>query len=198
MLEANPSATNRLIDADNGNYFMHVTAREEIDDYARLVAEGRQAEAEAVLANMASVTDQRLLRRQYFGGAGYYDIHHLAERWFSRLLGIPKARWNSCPGVPLVKRPGMQGFDAAQYQQKMGHAPIYHGGTLAQGSLKEALGVVYRKFKNGPLDEAAKRDMIAGVKEVYTSPPYDVLNLWPATRDWLLKEGGPPHLFAGP
>ncbi len=40
----------------------------------------------------------------------------------------------------------MQGFDAAQYQQVMGHAPIYHGGTLAQGSLKEKLGVIYREF----------------------------------------------------
>lgn len=112
---------------------MHVTMREEYDDYARLSTElravGKHAEADAILANLPSVAEQRLLRRQYLGGAGFYDIHHVAERWFSRLLGIPKVRWNSCPGVPLAKRPGLQGFDAAQYQQVMGHAPIYHGGT---------------------------------------------------------------------
>jgi hypothetical protein len=147
---------------------------------------------------MASVTEQRLLRKKCFGGAGFYDIHHLAERWFSRLLGIPKSKWNSCPGIPLPKRPGMQGFDPVQYQQMMGHAPIYHGGTLAQGSMKEALGVVYRQFKDGPFDDLAKQAMITAVKRVYTSPTYAALNLWPATRDWLLKEGVPPHLFVNP
>jgi hypothetical protein len=99
----------------------------------------------------------------------------------------------------------MQGFDAAQYQQKMGHAPIYHGGTLAQGSLKEALGVVYREYNEiakargaAGLDDLAKQDMITAVQRIYNAPPYDALNLWPATRDWLLREGVPPHLFVNP
>lgn len=95
----------------------------------------------------------------------------------------------------------MQGFDAAQYQQKMGHAPIYHGGTLAQGSLKESLGVIYREFndlaelsKTG-LNPLQKRQMINKVRLLYEAPPYSALNLWPATRGWLLNEGIPPQLL---
>jgi hypothetical protein len=97
----------------------------------------------------------------------------------------------------------MQGFDAAQYQQKMGHAPIYHGGTLAQGSLKEKLGVIYRKYEGlakvrgrAGLTDRQKWEMIRDFRDVYESSPYDVLNLWPATRDWLRNEKVPAHLFS--
>lgn len=64
-----------------------------------------------------------------------------------------------------------------------------------QGSLKEALGQVYQRFKGRVMDGPAKKEMIRSVMDVYTTPPYDALNLWPATRDWLFKEGIPSNLF---
>ena len=47
----------------------------------------------------------------------------------------------------------MQGFDPVQYRQTMGHDPIYHQGTLAQGSVVQNLRQIRNQFPNKVLND---------------------------------------------
>lgn len=57
---------------------------------------------------------------------------------------------------------------------------------------------IRNQFPGNALSDLDKQRMITAVQDLYILPPYNVLNLWPATRDWLLKQGIPPHLFVNP
>jgi hypothetical protein len=164
------------IDAEHGNLFMHVTQLEEFRDY------------NGSLAGIASVKEQRALRNRLtaggFMGSGGFDIHHAAEKWMQRALGVLESKLDDVPGIPIRRGPDAM-FDA-DYFQKFGKNPVYHGSTGGPGSLANMLGVIERNLRSGQI---TTQQMVNQVNDLYTTPPFSDLNLWPVTRDWLRQSG---------
>lgn len=171
------------IDSQTGNHFMHVTQYEEFAEYA------------GDLASIASVKQLRALKSRHSAGgfkhAGGFEIHHTAEKWMSDRLGIPDGVWDDAPGIPLRVKPNAE-YDAT-YWDKFGHDPIYHGGTLEQGSLVQRLRQIRDRF-DASQDPNRSAVMLQEVKTLYESPPYDTMNMWKVTRDWLKQHVSDPSI----
>ncbi len=76
-------------------------------------------------------------------------------------------------------------FDA-DYFQKFGKNPVYHGSKGGPDSLANRLGAIRRRLDRG---EISTQQMVNQVNDLYTNPPFADLNLWPITRDWLRQHG---------
>jgi hypothetical protein len=130
------------------------------------------------------------------GAGDLYDVHHVAEKWLSKRLGInltDKQLDDLTPGIALPKSPKTFGAHEANYRNTFGHDPIYHGGELVEGSLVQKLGEIRRRFDDG-LIEGQGRGLLNEVKALYESPPYDQAKMWPVTRDWLKSKVADPSV----
>ena len=114
--------------------------------------------------------------------SAWNDIHHLWEKWATDMLDIDPALKNKCPGLVMPRRPNEAFFDAAQYAEKWGEAPIYHQ------DLSNALQTIRLKFTEPVLSPQRKTELISDVQKLYESDSYKSLNMWPATRDWLSRQ----------
>lgn len=98
------------------------------------------------------------------------------------MLGLGET--DNIPGLALPKSPRVSGFDAANYQETFGHAPVYHGGKQDEGSLVQRLRQIQLQFQE-PLNTNDKNSLIQQMRLLYETEPYKKLNMWPVARDWL-------------
>ena len=174
------------IPGNGPGHVLHALQREEFADFAT----GRFS-----LDKLNSVNQQRVML-QNKGAGGLYDVHHVAEKWLSQSLGVnltPQQLDNLTPGIVLPKRPKTFGPHEANYRETFGHDPIYHQGTLAEGSVVQKLADIRRRFASGEID--GERNLMLEVKALYESAPYDQAKMWPVTRDWLRQHAADPSVI---
>ena len=120
----------------------------------------------------------------------WYDIHHLWEKWATEMLEIPSNLRDTCPGLVMPRSPKDAFFDAAQYSARWGEQPVYHQ------DLAHDLNAIYNTFREKmPLSVGDKKNLIKEIKDLYESPAYERLKMWPATRDWLSRQANIPVLL---
>jgi hypothetical protein len=176
----------RIVSAVDGNQAMHVSQMEEFADYAGKFPAHTQ---DNPVGELASFKKQKSLRESQAAGgkfgAGGYEIHHTSERRISEAVGLPPGVWDDSPGIALPARPGTSQFDAVAYKQKFGHDPIYHQGM---GGIKGEIDKIMTGMQGELVTDVAKQALLNTVRDLYTRPPYDKVNMWPVTRDWLRKQ----------
>jgi len=101
----------------------------------------------------------------------------------SRALGFPENVLDETPSLVMPRVRGIADFDEAAYIQKFGHAPAYHQDLAWESS-------VIRRGRTGVFSDREQVDLLLNVKDLYSIPPYDKMNMWPVTRDWLRKQLG--------
>ncbi|MGI8605161.1 MAG: hypothetical protein ACR2OZ_19490, partial [Verrucomicrobiales bacterium] len=124
---------------------------------------------------------QRLsVTRRPNGGTGDFDIHHDAEKQVLGRLNIRNVPWGvppnsdhrvDIPGFVLARHP-----NADPPGQPLGP---YHSG--------EGIGLSPR-ITSEVMSKTDPAEMLQALKELYNTPPFNELNLWPATRDFLRAE----------
>ncbi len=99
-----------------------------------------------------------------------WHIHHLVEDWMLKRLGT------SPPGQKRMDVPGvvMRGYDNGQ----PGLGPFHN-------QKDTGISVVLGKLRRKNLSEA---QMLQEFKVILTSPEFKDMNLWPAAREFLLKD----------
>ena len=106
------------------------------------------------------------------------------------MLEIPSNLRDTCPGLVMPRSPKDAFFDAAQYSARWGEQPVYHQ------DLAHDLNAIYNTFREKmPLSVGDKKNLIKEIKDLYESPAYERLKMWPATRDWLSRQANIPVLL---
>ena len=168
--------------AKDASFLTHALTYDEFAEYAAKYGSASAPGAELFRLKTYSELDGLL---KGFGPRPF-DLHHVVEKKFQDLLGLPGgAAQDLVPAIPLPKRPGYGGFDAAEYAANFGHPPVFHQGSVAEGSLVQALAQVRNEFPGGTPTPELKSALLIRLQQVYESAPYQKLNLWPIARDWL-------------
>ncbi len=118
-----------------------------------------------------------------FGGG--WEVHHLLEKALARKLGLVDGKTvnrfgevfdeNATPSIPL------RGYADADYtaafKKQFGpNAEVPYHQESGVG-IKHLIGKL-----NGTPDK-----IMAGLRDIYTKPPFEEMKLWPATRDYLQR-----------
>lgn len=129
--------------------------------------------------DMMNKIHDKIPSRGDFGGG--WEVHHFVEEDFAKFLElhkIPDFDLKASPSIPLRARADAI-YDSTFKNQFPNIDVPYH---QEKGiGIKQQIDALKRRVGKNP------QALVTGLFEIYNNPPFKQLNLWPATREYLVK-----------
>ncbi len=200
--------------AEDGNLVQHDAALDANAAFAKL--SGDEAAAAYKAGNYRRSWAEQRSNRDYYGGAGAWEIHHMCEKRIARALGIRDSvpgggvsRFDrEIPSICLPERPpphekGITEAELARYKKWYAEKHkilendvpvVYHQTDLVpdiKTKIFEKLDI--SDSAPGILTPKQKSDILRELRSLYMSEKYKHLNMWPQVREFVranLKQPG--------